>query len=127
MRTRLFLFLLSLAPLFLAAQPAPKKPDVGKQMALLIERLKPDAVQTEKIERILTEHRARIEALMENNDLDKRQRFRALQKIRREKEEQIRAVLNDPQKKIYDEMIRKRREQRPQQRRGKGMGRGRRR
>ncbi|GEM_PF-6737600 len=127
MRTRLFLFLFSIVPLFLAAQPAPKKPDVGKQMTILIERLKPDAVQTEKIERILTEHRARFEALMGNNDLDKRQRYRALQKIRRKKEEQMRAVLNDPQKKIYDEMIRERRDQHPQQRRGKGMGRGRRR
>ncbi len=110
----------------LMAQNSPRLPNVGKQMERLVGHLELDAVQSEQVEEILRENRARMEALFDDEKMNKRARFRAISQLRQEKDQKILALLNDKQKKTYKEMMEQRKREEPRTKRGKGKGMGRR-
>jgi Spy/CpxP family protein refolding chaperone len=97
--------------------------DPNKEVQHLAKKLNLTADQQNQILPILTDRQNQMKSLRNDSSLSRQDRQAKFRTIREESDTKIRAVLNDDQKKTYDQMqqqMRERREQRHEQNPGTG-------
>lgn len=100
----------------------PRQMDPNRQLEMLTKRLKLNSDQQSKILPVLQNRVQQMESLRSDSSMSREDRQAKMRSIREDADTQIRAVLNDKQKKQYDDMQQEmrerqqqRREQQPQQ------------
>lgn len=96
-------------------------------MRELIKDLNPTPDQAKVIREAMEEQRTRMQALRDNTSLSREDRRKEFEKIHEESAKKIRAVLDEDQKKKFDEFEKKQRERMRdgmRERRGQGNGEG---
>ena len=92
--------------------------DPNRQLKMLTRQLKLTSEQQSQIQPILTDRQAQMTKLHDDSSLSPEDRRSKMRSIREDSETKIKAVLNDDQKKSYDQMqarMRERMQQRQEQ------------
>jgi hypothetical protein len=90
--------------------------DPNRQVQMLTKRLNLNSDQQSKILPVLQNRNQQMESLRSDNSLSREDRQAKMRAIREDSDTQIRAVLNDKQKKTYDQMQQEMRDRQQQRR-----------
>jgi Spy/CpxP family protein refolding chaperone len=87
-----------------------KMPSVDDQVKRMTKKLNLNEDQQSKVRGILNDQRSQMERLRSDNSLSRDDRSSKMRELHENSSGQIRAALNDDQRKRFDEMLEKRRE-----------------
>ncbi len=107
--TSLFILLLGvLIPLTSIAQVLPQRVSIEKHIKILKDKLKLNDEQIKKIKYVLEDQREELSIAMHDNRGDSQAMDEAVQEIRKNTDNKIKAILNEKQIEVYNKIIEER-------------------
>lgn len=107
--TSLFILLLGvLIPLTSIAQVLPQRVSIEKHIKILKDKLKLNDEQIKKIKYVLEDQREELSIAMHDNRGDSQAMDEAVQEIKKNTDNKIKAILNEKQIEVYNKIIEER-------------------